>query len=308
MDSTAPIPDGFRIGHATLPEAKTGCTAVICENGATGGVRIPGPAPAVRETEGLKPGCLTQTAHGLLLTGGSAYGLAAAQGLQAFLEEEGIGFRTGRYRVPIVPGAAIYDLHLGDGAIRPGPAEGREAGERAEPEGPKTGTVGGGTGATAGKIVDPSNARPSGIGTASLSLKSGVRVGALAIVNVLGDIVDPDTGDVLAGGKYLEDGRFWTGMDEVLDLEPEDRLGFPHNTLVGAVLTDARLNCEQATRLAGGGYRGVTHCVRPAATRSDGDVIFGLASGKQETSPHPDALVAGATRVMEQAITRLFRG
>jgi L-aminopeptidase/D-esterase-like protein len=269
---------GIRVGHWSDPVARTGCTVVIPPPGTIGSVDVRGGAPGTRETDLLRPGMLVQEVHAVLLTGGSAFGLAAADGVMAWLEGRGIGFDTGVARVPIVPAAVVFDLAVGDPASRPGPQAGMAACQAAEDrfdEGP----VGAGTGATVG-----ADRVPGGVGSAAVT-EAGISVGAVAVANPFGAVVD-DQGVPIAGRIPDE------------DLPPTWPTG---NSVIAVVATDASLTKEDLHRLAGNAQGGVARAVRPAHTMWDGDTVFTLATGRIEASP-PDL-----GHLAEEALARAIR-
>ncbi len=305
--TTLPDIEGFRAGHATDPDARTGCTAILCEEGATGGVDVMGSAPATLETESLRPGRLSQTVHGLLLTGGSAFGLHAAGGVQAYLVERNAGFDTGDFRVPIVPAAGIYDLGIGNGHVRPDRDMGFRAAETAGDGSLESGQKGAGTGATVGKIFGRKFRQEGGLGIAATELINGIRMAAIVVVNVLGDIIDPDTGDIVAGAYDPGKETFLNGGDHLLNMDEDEDTGFPGNTLIGTILTNLDLTCEVCCSLSESAYNGVSRTVRPAGTMSDGDALFTLSSGRVEASPSRDTLKVAAAHLVEDAILDVFQ-
>lgn len=282
---------GILVGHATDPEGLTGCTVVLSPPGTVGSGEVRGGAPGTRETDLLRPGMLVQEVHAVLLTGGSAFGLAAADGVVRYLEERGIGFDTGIARVPIVPAAVLYDLAIGDPTARPGPGAGHAACLAASTE-VQEGSVGAGTGATVAKVRGPEHAMKGGVGSAS-AREGEVVVGAVFAVNALGEIVDDD-GVVLVGarGEPPPDGEAiapppWT------------------STTIGVVATNARLSKERAHLLALAGHDGLARAIRPCHTIWDGDAVFTLATGEVEA---PQAQLEGmAERATAEAIRRAVR-
>ena len=296
--------DGILVGHFTNREAATGCTVVLCPEGAVAGVDVRGSAPGTRETDLMRPGNLVQQAQAVLLTGGSAYGLDAASGVMRYLEERGFGFKVGPGVVPIVPAAVIFDLGLVTHKARPGPDDGYTACVNATDGPPEEGSVGAGTGATVGKVLGRERATKGGLGTASIDL-GGVTVGALAVVNAVGDVVDPDTGRVVAGPRS-EDNRGFLRTTDILanprsKIEPQTS---PTNTTLAVVATNASLNKEQANKLAQMGHDGMALAVRPCHTMSDGDVVFCLASGRSEAEVDMRQMCSAATLVVAQALVR----
>jgi L-aminopeptidase/D-esterase-like protein len=284
----------IRVGHATDRRGLTGCTVVLCPPGTVGSGEVRGGAPATRETDLLRPGMLVNEVHGVLLTGGSAFGLGAAAGVMRYLEERGIGFGAGVAVVPIVPGAALFDLGIGDPKARPGPSEGYGACDAATDQ-VEEGTVGAGTGATVAKIRGPQRQVKGGIGSASAT-EGSVVVGALFAVNAVGEILAED-GAVLAG---VRSGAM--GDEE----EAEPTAPWPDgpwtNTIIGVVATNARLSKERAHLLAGSAHDAVSGVVRPAHTIWDGDTVFTLATG-QVDAPQ-DLLEQMANEAVAESIRR----
>jgi L-aminopeptidase/D-esterase-like protein len=270
-----------RVGHATDPIGMTGCTVILCEgDGAVGGVDVRGAAPGTRETDLLRPGHLVERVNGILLTGGSAFGLAAADGVMTYLEEQRQGFNVMVTVVPIVPAAVVFDLLVGDPKARPTPAMGYQACQAAQRGPVAEGSVGVGIGCTVGKILGPFNAMRGGVGTASLQLPQGLVVGALMAVNAFGDVIDPQTGQIVAGartetGAFLDTAAYLRakGMDALRPFAPT-------NTVIGVVATNARLTKDQSNRVAAMAHDGLARAIRPAHTMVDGDTIFCLAAGE----------------------------
>lgn len=303
-----PIP-GIRVGHAHDLEALTGCTVVLCEAGAVGGVDQRGGAPGTRETDPLRPLHLVQQAHAVVLAGGSAFGLEAATGVVRYLEERGVGFDVRIAKVPIVPAAILFDLGIGRSDVRPDAAMGYAA-CLAATEGPVAeGNVGAGAGATVGKVLGLTQAMKSGLGAASVDLGGGLIVDALVAVNAFGDVVEPQTGRILAGARR-PDG---TGFADTLAVlrayaqEPPLRFGAPpptppSNTVIGIVVTSASLTKEGANKVAQMAHDGIARAVHPAHTMLDGDTLFTLATGQVEA----DVNIVGAfaAEVVAQAIVR----
>ena len=263
---------GIKVGHATDSSARTGCTVILCPAGATAGVDVRGAAPGTRETDALRSGRLVQKAHAVLLTGGSAFGLDAAGGVVQYLEAHNVGFPAGPVRVPIVPAAVIFDLGVGDASVRPNREMGYQACLNATDEPVAMGAVGAGTGATVGKApgVKPS---PGGVGSACVRLDSGLVVAAIVVVNALGNVVHPENGEILAGGK--ENGGFVDITDRLLDADIVQGT----NTTIGVVATNATLISAEVNRVAEMAHDGMARAVRPAHTMFDGDTLFALATG-----------------------------
>jgi L-aminopeptidase/D-esterase-like protein len=308
-NSITDIP-GIHVGHAQDKTALTGCTVILCEKGAVGGVDQRGGAPGTRETDALHPMHLVQQVHAVLLTGGSAFGLDSAGGVVRYLEERGVGFDVGVARVPIVPAAVLFDLGLGRADIRPDAAMGYQACLNASRRPPLEGNYGAGTGATVGKILGMGQAMKSGVGCASLEIGRGVVVGALAAVNAFGDILDPQTGQIIAGARSLaqagsepgSQGYFADTLRVMQSLAggAELRFGPRSHTVIGVVATNAGLNKEQANKVAQMAQDGLAHTVRPAHTMLDGDTIFALSTGNRKLDVN--TVGAFAAEVFAQAI------
>jgi L-aminopeptidase/D-esterase-like protein len=276
-DDITDIP-GIRVGHDTNLEAGTGCTVILCDTPAVGGVDVRGGAPATRETDLLRPLNLVEQVNAVLLTGGSAFGLDAASGVMRYLEERGIGFDTGVARVPIVPAAAIFDLAFGSASIRPDAAAGYRACERASSDAVEQGTVGAGTGATVAKMAGPTLMIKGGLGSASMQLSDGTIVGAIVAVNAVGDIVDPETQQVVAGARN-------SGGSS-----PQNPLF--GNSTIAVVATSAALTKGQVNKVAQMAHNGLAQAIRPAHTMFDGDTVFALALGPSSQALHSSQLAA----------------
>ncbi len=271
---------GIAVGHATDLEHLTGCTAVVCADGAVAGVAVMGGAPGTRETDLLRPENLVDAVHAVLLCGGSAFGLAAADGAVRYLEALGAGFPTPHARVPIVPAAVIYDLGIGSPNVRPDAAMGEAACRAARPGAVAEGCVGAGTGATVGKLFGIQGAMKSGVGTWSTRIPPGATVGALLVTNAFGDVLDVHTGKILAGARDPGHGGF-AGTAGYLKVHGFPGR-FPTNTTLGVVATNARLTKAQATRLAILAHAGLACAISPSHTSVDGDTIFVLSTGGAE--------------------------
>jgi L-aminopeptidase/D-esterase-like protein len=286
FDDITDIP-GIRVGHSTNLEAGTGCTVILCDTPALGGVDVRGGAPATRETDLLNPTCMVEEVHAVLLTGGSAFGLDAATGVVRYLDERGVG----------------YDLAFGSATVRPGAAEGYEACEQASSGPIAQGNVGGGTGATVGKMRGAAYAMKGGIGSASTVLPGGLIVGAIVIVNALGDVIDVQTQQPIAGARHTVE----------QDSTPGNPFG---NTTIAVIATNAALTKAEASKVAQMAHDGMAHVIRPAHTMFDGDTIFALALGNTTSSiPHDRAIAAqqvsllGATAAttLARAIVKAIR-
>jgi len=301
---------GLQVGHFTDPRRPTGCTVLLCPDGAVAGVDVRGAAPGTRETDLLHPLATLEAVHALLLTGGSAFGLDAASGVMRWLEEHGHGVAVGPARVPIVPAAVLFDLWVGDARIRPDAAAGYAACEAAGAAHPAQGSVGAGAGATVGKLFGIARAMKGGIGTASIQV-GAITVGALVAVNAIGDVVDPASGRVIAGAR-ADDGR--TPLDTmaaICDGQLPAALMEGMATTIGIVATDARLSKAQANKLASMAHDGLARSINPVHTATDGDALFALAtggSGKTAGAPAQlSVLGALAAEVTARAVLNAVR-
>ncbi|MFC1974933.1 P1 family peptidase [Chloroflexota bacterium] len=282
---------GLQMGHTQDFEAATGCTVVLVKEGAVCGVDQRGGAPGTRETDLLRPMHLIEKVHAVLLTGGSAFGLAAADGVVRWLEENNIGFDVGVAYVPIVPAAVLFDLAVGRADVRPDAEMGYAACQDAasHSDTPERGSIGAGTGAMVGNILGPQGRMKGGIGTAVIELGEGLFVGALIAVNCFGDVIDPESGQILAGARKLPEGDFIDtmqvlkqGVGTFADLE---------NTVIGVAATNATLSKEAVNKVAQMAHDGLARAIRPAHTMFDGDTIFALATGQ---GPAADVNLMGA--------------
>ena len=298
---------GIELGHHTLTARPTGCTAVLARGGAVGGVDVRGSAPGTREIALLDPVNSVQEVHAVVLSGGSAFGLASADGVMRYLDEQDVGYRLGRKVIPIVVGAILYDLGLeGDERIRPGPDCGYTAAATATAAAAAEGSVGAGAGATVGKLGGGGPMK-GGFGTASITLEGGLVIAAAVAVNAVGDIVDPATGEVVAGmrdanGGFV-DARRWLRAGG--RRQPTDQAGA--NTTIGVVATNALLTKAQATKVAQMAQDGLARAIYPAHTTGDGDTVFSLATGTWEGDPNVTEIGALAADVMAEAILRAVR-
>ncbi len=283
---------GILVGHDTNLEAGTGCTVVVCEWPAVGGVDVRGGAPGTRETDLLDPRCMVAEVHAVLLTGGSAFGLDAASGVMRALEAHGVGFDTGVARVPIVPAAVLFDLGLGRADIRPDAAAGARAAEAATAGPIARGSVGAGTGATVGKLGGPALACQGGLGSASVTLPDGHIVGALAAVNAFGDVYDLESGQILAGARsptsagWLAEDLLAAGQSTGEGQPPGAGMPFlgalGTSTTIAVVATDLALTKAEAGKLAQMAHDGLARAIRPAHTPFDGDTVFSLSMARPE--------------------------
>ncbi len=297
---------GIKVGHASDFEGLTGCTAILCEAGAVAGADVRGSASGTEEFEVMNPLHTADRVHGVMLAGGSAFGLEAASGARRYLAEKGVGFEFGGARIPIVPGAILFDLGIGKATARPNREMGEAAAAAATEEAVKEGALGAGTGATVGKILGMKHAMKSGIGSASVWLDgelAGVRVCALAAVNALGDIRDPENGHLVAGARRSPDSM---DLADSVRLLKRGRRGSPgSNTTLVVVATNARLTKVGASKLAQFGSLGVARAIQPVWTMSDGDVVLALSLGAARAPLDP--LGVAAAEAVSQAILRAVR-
>ena len=306
---------GIKVGHAQNDEALTGCTVILCEGGAVGGVDQRGGAPGTRETDLLRPMHLVEQVHAIVLAGGSAFGLDAASGVMRYLEERKIGFDVGVAHVPIVPAAVIFDLAIGRSDVRPDAAMGYQACVNASAGVIAEGNVGVGTGATVGKVLGMGQAMKSGVGTAGLEIGNGVIVGAIVAVNAFGDVIDPGTNQIIAGARSVHKGPITIGasgpfadtLATMRGLIGRTAVGFASraNTVIGVVATNAKLNKEEINKVAQMAQDGLARTIRPAHTMFDGDTLFALAMG--DNPADVNIVGAFAAEVFAQAVVRGVR-
>lgn len=306
MPNFAAIP-GISVGHAEDFDAVTGCTVILCPDGAVGGVDQRGGAPGTREIDALRPMHLVQKAHAIILAGGSAFGLDAASGVVRWLEERGVGFDVRVAKVPIVPSAILFDLGIGRADVRPDAAMGYRACEAASTAPPREGNAGAGLGCTVGKILGPAGGMKGGLGTATIDLGNGVLVGALFAVNAFGDVLD-EQGHLLAGARIPDSHPIqFADTLQVMRERAGGAMAFARgvksegsNTVIGVVATNARLDKEQANKVAQMAHDGLARAIRPAHTMFDGDTIFALSTG--EAVLDVNIIGAFAAEVTAQAI------
>jgi len=305
MGSITDVP-GFKVGQAQDLEALTGCTVVLCPPDTVGGVDQRGGAPGTRETDLLHTGHLVNQVTAVLLTGGSAFGLDAAAGVMRYCEENGLGFDAGVGKVPIVPAAVLFDLAIGDSKVRPDAEMGYQACQNVSSDPPQVGNYGAGTGATVGKILSPKMSTKSGIGTASVNLGGGGKVGAIVAVNAFGDVVDPDNGQIIAGARGLK--GYADTLKVMKSFVGRKVMGFAtgaSNTVIGVIATNVKLSKEEVTRVAQMAHSGLARTIRPAFTLLDGDTCFALSSGEVEM----DLNIVGAyaAQAYQEAILNAVR-
>jgi L-aminopeptidase/D-esterase-like protein len=296
---------GIRVGHHTLTERPTGCTVILVEgDGAVGGVSQRGGAPGTRETDLLDPSNMVDKVNAVVLSGGSAFGLEAATGTVRWLEERGIGWDVRVGKVPIVPAAILFDLPVGGNAkIRPTADCGYRAAEAASNARVTEGSVGAGAGATVGKSGGPNRSMKAGVGTYAITLPSGLVVGAIVAVNAVGDVIDPDTGRVVAGVRN-PDGTFADARTLLRTGQTGQRPRAGENTTIGLVATNARLTKAQAHRVALMADDGFARAIFPSHTQGDGDTVFALATARWDGQADVTQIGALAADVMARAIVR----
>lgn len=304
MNENIVIPMGIKIGHYTDESAKTGCTVLVFEDGATCTVDVRGGAPGTRETDLLEPGNLVDQVHAILLSGGSAFGLDAATGVMQELESRGIGFMTPDAIVPIVPAAVIYDLSIGDSGIRPDAKAGRTATQNAldskvKPE--LLGSIGAGTGATVAKMLGMEASTKSGIGSASV-ISGETEVFALVVVNAVGDIYDETNGRIIAMPKNPVSGESYPSEQLILNYNNPTPL---QNTTIGVIATNARLTKAELKRLCIAGHDAYAQCIKPVHSLSDGDTVFAVSTAK--TEDNLDKLMVMASKAVREAIKNSIR-
>ena len=294
----------IRVGHASDFEAATGCTVILVDGGAVGGVDVRGSASGTAELPAMDPLHVTSHIHGVVLTGGSAFGLEAACGVRQYLEQQGIGFETSAARVPLVPCAVLYDLAIGRAEVRPTQAMGAAAAAAATRDPVEEGSIGAGTGATVGKMLGMACAMKGGVGSATVTLPGGVLVSSLVVVNALGDVRDPHTGALVAGTRRARDSRELANSADLMKQGVPAGFKGSHTTLA-VVATNARLDKVRATKLAQLAHLGMAHAIHPVNTMSDGDVVFALSAGDYEA--RIDALGVAAAEAVAEGIVRAVR-
>jgi L-aminopeptidase/D-esterase-like protein len=296
--------EGIKVGHASDFKGYTGCTVILCEKGAVCGIDVRGSASGTRQVDALSVSHIVEQVHGILLAGGSSFGLDAASGVVRYLEERNVGFDVGVARIPIVPSAVIFDLGLGDPKARPTPDMGYEACLKAG-DAVEEGSVGAGTGATVGKIFEPSRAMKGGLGTSSLAMPDGLKVAALVVVNAFGDIVDNVTGKIIAGLRKSEDSsEFANTVKQIKEGATKKQFGIV-NTTLGVVATNATFNKREITKIAQMAQGGLIKTISPVHTTFDGDLVFALATGELEADINKVGVLAEF--VLTEAIKRAVK-
>jgi L-aminopeptidase/D-esterase-like protein len=303
QNNTLTAVPGIKVGHHTLTERPTGCTVILVEAGATAGVDVRGAAPATRDTDLLNPTKMVQQIFGVALSGGSLFGLSSGDGALKFLEEKNIGIEYGRRRIPIVPGASIFDLGVGDAMIRPTADCGYRAAQAATASPVAEGSVGAGAGATLGKLGGMTRAMKSGVGSAAIAMPDGLIVAALVVANPLGDVIDPANGRIVAGVRNA-DGKGFADARTLIRTGVRQTRGDNNNSTIGVVATNARLTKAQANYLAQLADDGYARSIFPIHTIVDGDTIFALATGSKPGDVDLVTLGALASQVVADAVLR----
>lgn len=295
--------EGLRIGNAQDMEAKTGVTALLFDKGAKVGVDVSGGGPASRETRLADPLTADNPINAVVLSGGSAYGLAASDGVMRYLEEKGIGYDTGFAKVPLVCQSCIYDLGMGRADVRPDAGMGYAACKDAEKNQPECGSVGAGCGAAVGKLYGMKRASKAGLGIHAVKV-GNLMMAAVVAVNALGDIFDGDTGEKLAGLR-TEDGDGFADTRRELYKISKSRDLFAGNTTIGAVITNGKFSKAEMSKIASMTRNGYARCINPVGTMADGDTIYAASIGDTEA----DINVAGtlAADVMAKAIKKAVK-
>jgi len=296
--------EGIKVGNAQNLNGPTGCTVIICEEGASAGVDVRGGSPGTRETDLLNPVNLVDKIHAVVLAGGSAFGLDASSGVMQYLEERNIGFDVTVTKVPIVCGAVLFDLAIGDFTIRPDKIMGYEACKNSELNLCENGNIGAGAGATIGKIKGSEYSMKGGLGSFAVQV-GDLKVGALVAVNCLGDVVDSKTGNIIAGALN-EDGKSFANTENImLETYYEKKNLFNRNTTIGVVVNNGKFTKSEMNKIASMAHNGYARAMRPAHSIFDGDTIFSMATGKVEA----DLSVVGflSAQVMETAIINAIK-
>ena len=297
--------NGIKLGHAQNIKGLTGCSVILCEKGATGGVDVRGGAPGTRETDLLDPSEMIEKIHAVVLSGGSAFGLDASSGVMKYLEEKNIGFDVQVAKVPIVCSAVLFDLAFGNPKIRPDKSMGYEACVNSETYNDDiNGNIGAGYGATIGKILGPHTAMKGGLGTYAVEV-GNLKVGAIVAVNCLGDVIDPKTSNIIAGALDKNTNKFLNSENILINNLKNPKTPFKGNTTIGLVVTNANLSKANAKKVASMAHNGYARTMRPAHTMFDGDTIFTMATNEVDIDVTTVGMIA--SNVMEKAILRAIK-
>ena len=309
LNTITDIP-GIKVGHASNFKALTGCTVILCEEGAAGVVDIRGTASGTRQTDALSPLHLVDKIHAILLSGGSAFGLDAAGGVMEYLEERGKGFDVIKTKIPIVPAAVIFDLGVGDFRVRPDRQMGYQACLNASGK-VEEGSVGAGTGATVGKLFGIDRAMKGGVGTSSVRGPNGLIVGALTVVNAFGDVLDPDTRQIIVGARKskrsfgMANSSKW--IKQGVTRKPFGTFrSTPSNTTLGVVATNANLSKKELYQVAQIAHSGLAKVISPLHTTADGDMIFAISCGKKKADANTIGLLGEEALIesVKRAVTK----
>lgn len=295
---------GIKVGHASDFTGYTGCSVILCEEGAVCGIDVRGSAAGTRQVDALSMSHVVEQVHSLLLSGGSSFGLDASTGVMRYLEERGVGFDVGVMKIPIVPAAVIFDLAFGDHRARPTPQMGFEACLHAS-EIVEEGSVGVGVGATVGKLFTLSRAMKGGVGTASVATPDGCVVGAFVVVNAFGDIIDNQTGKIIAGLREEGEGIVFANTVEYLKKGHVKRQFGMENTTLGVVATNGQFNKREITKVAQMAQGGLIKTISPVHTTFDGDLVFALATGKVDADVNRVGVMAEF--VLAEAVKRAVK-
>ncbi len=294
--------EDIKLGHCHNEKGGTGCSVVICEKGATGGVDVRGGSPGTRETDLLNPSEMVDKINAVMLSGGSAFGLDAASGVMEYLENKNVGFDVTVTKVPIVCQAVLFDLPFGDYKIRPNKAMGIEACQNSETYNDDiNGNIGAGFGATVGKFLGLDYAMKGGLGTYAVQV-GGLKVGAIVAVNCLGDVIDPSNSNIIAGAYEREKNNFLNTEKLIINSIENPKNPFKGNTTIGIIVTNADFDKAQATKVASMAHNGYARTMRPAHTMFDGDTIFTMCTNKVKSDVTTVGMIAA--QVMEKAILR----
>ena len=294
---------GIEVGHATHPREATGCTMILCRDGVIAGVDIRGAAPGTRETELLRPTFLIRKIHGVMLSGGSAFGLRTADGAMKFCAKNNLGFEARGIIVPIIPAAIIFDLYQHRNSDFPGAEMGYEACVNAGKKFSE-GLAGAGRGALVGKILGLQSAMKGGLASVAMALPGGVRVGALVVVNAFGDVIDPAAGQIIAGAKNPKSGKFINTLNHLIQ-HGAGLFSAGTNTTLAVVATNAQFNKEEINKIAQMAQNGIARTIRPAHSMFDGDVVFALSSGDKPGDV--SAIGEVAAQLISRAIVRAVK-
>lgn len=297
--------EGIKIGHSNNTDGGTGCSVIICESGAVGGVDVRGGAPGTRETDLLNPVQLVNSIHAIVLSGGSAFGLDAASGVMEYLEDRNIGFDVGVTKVPIVCQAVIFDLICGDKKVRPNKEMGVMACKDSESYTENVnGNVGAGTGATVGKFRGSNFSMKGGLGTYAIEV-GDLKIGAIVAVNCLGDVINPINGEIIAGALKDDMKSFANTEKLMIEQYNVNNNTFNGNTTIGVIVTNGDITKAEANKIASMSHNAFARTMRPAHTMLDGDTIFTMATGKVKCDINSLGLLA--TKVMEEAVVRAIK-